>query len=60
MELLISDLMSPSHKITKEEKNRLKLLKEEYPWSADIRIAYLKGLKETSELSFIKLFTEQH
>jgi|TARA_B110000967_G_scaffold151435_1_gene155507 hypothetical protein len=52
MELLISDLMSPSHKITKEEKNRLKLLKEEYPWSADIRIAYLKGLKETSDLSF--------
>ena len=52
MELLISALISPSHKITKEEKNRLKLLKEEYPWSTDIRIAYLKGLKETSDLTF--------
>ena len=44
--------MSPSHTITREEKNRLKLLKDEYPWSADIRIAYLKSLKDNKDLSF--------
>ena len=52
IELNISDLVSPSHTITREEKNRLKLLKDEYPWSADIRIAYLKSLKDNKDLSF--------
>ncbi len=51
-EINIAEILDSSHSITENEKSRLRLLKEEYPWSSDIRIAYLKALKDTKDLSF--------